>query len=104
VTDDPPEDLQQPEFGLVMPFITVATEGGPHDDVSYVAGWEMGVLDAEMRCTSPAIIDRWIHAENESQADLIAMKNGYKVKFGAEYEEAPGWVRMVATRVEEAIP
>lgn len=37
------------EYDLVMPFVTVTSAGGPHDDDAYVAGFEMGALDACLR-------------------------------------------------------
>jgi hypothetical protein len=65
------------EYGLVMPFVSVASVGGPHDDQAYVAGWEMGMLDAELRYARPPLLDRVIHRSNCRQVDLIAMKYGY---------------------------
>jgi hypothetical protein len=61
----------------VMPFVTVASAGGPHQDAGYVAGWEMGALDADLRHTRPADLRRVVHAANIPQADLVAMKHGY---------------------------
>jgi hypothetical protein len=86
---------EQPEFGLVMPFVTMSSKGGPHDDISYTAGWEMGALDARLQYEHPAVMDIQIHAENVAQADLIAMHYGYRCDLG---EPAPwGWqfIRLV---------
>jgi hypothetical protein len=65
-------------YDLVMPFVTVASKGGPHDDTAYVAGYEMGLLDAVLEHTSDLIVERTIHASNAPQADLLAMKHGYR--------------------------
>lgn len=62
---------------LVMPFVTVASTGGPHDDAGYAAGWEMGALDAELRHSRPADLRRTVHSANIPQADLVAMNHGY---------------------------
>lgn len=73
------------EYDLVMPFVTVASVGGPHDDESYVAGFEMGVLQARLRAALhhglglPEVV---IHRENVPQADLIAMDVGARMTEG----------------------
>ena len=63
------------EYELVMPFVTVASKGGPHDDQAYVAGYEMGLLAADLQY-APGEFERTIRAENLPQADLIAMHHG----------------------------
>lgn len=85
-------------FSLVMPFVTVRSTGGPHDDDAYTAGWEMGALDAELRCTMPPILERTIHLANARQADLIAMKHGYAIELA---DPQGDWVHMRLTRFEE---
>jgi hypothetical protein len=81
------------EFGydLVMPFLPVRSKGGPHDDDAYVAGYEMGLLDAQL---SRSTFDqgRAIHGENREQADLIAMRHGYLGEF--TNDNGDGWVCM----------
>jgi hypothetical protein len=66
-------------FDLVMPFVTVTSKGGPHDDDAYTAGWEMGALDSLLEYDKPLFHEQYILAENATQADLIAMKHGYRV-------------------------
>lgn len=68
----------EPGYDLVMPFVTVTSKGGPHDDAAYTAGWEMGHLDAVLEHASDLIVERTIHAANAPQADLLAMKHGYR--------------------------
>lgn len=86
------------EYGLVMPFVTVASKGGPHDDTAYAAGWEMGVLDARLEYEKPAVLEMTIHAENAPQADLLAMKHGYA---GIVTEsEVDGWSFLALTRTQ----
>jgi hypothetical protein len=68
------------ELGLVMPFVSVTSKGGPHDDESYTAGWEMGALDAELAHARVVKNERLIHTANEAQADLIAMRYGYRAE------------------------
>lgn len=73
---------EQPEYGLVMPFILVTSRGGPYDDHAYVAGWNMGALEAEMRIaralgTTPKA--RYLSPVDEPQVDLLAMRFGFTV-------------------------
>ena len=86
---------------LVMPFVTVASKGGPHEDDSYVAGYEMGLLDARLQS-----LGEWvesctftIQSANFDQADLIAMRHGFSkidVRFQPE-----GWSYITVSRPSE---
>ena len=87
---------EEPGFGLVMPFLTVASKGGPHDDESYTAGYEMGLLDAKL-ASGVATHDVTIHAVSEAQADLLAMQHGYHSVIG---DVADGWVFATFTKME----
>ncbi len=82
------------EYGLVMPFVTCKTNGGIHDDDSYVAGYEMGKLDASLQVAAGIALSvkRTIHAVNRPQADLLAMKTGWLARF-EEIDGHPEWVR-----------
>lgn len=83
-------------YGLVVPFVAVASVGGPYDDASYVAGYNAGVLDGQLsgwtlprpdRPMPPLPIDtRWVETENVAQMDLIAMKHGWRLEAGETYE------------------
>lgn len=85
--------MDENEFGydLVMPFLPVQSNGGPHDDAAYVAGYEMGLLDAQLGRTE---FDqgRAIRADNREQADLIAMRHGRIAEFTAD--DGTGWACM----------
>lgn len=101
-----PEDDDPYDTGaswLVMPFLPVKSKGGPYDDDAYCAGYEMGTLDAKLGRTTS---DGWgntlaIHAENQQQADLIAMRRGYVALFT---EPEDGWVRMRLFPMQEITP
>lgn len=63
------------EFGLVMPFTVCESQGGPFDDVAFVAGYRCGVVDAKLadgNCEEPV----WSHEDELPQLDLIAMRHG----------------------------
>lgn len=67
-------------YALVMPFVTVMSVGGPHEDAAYTAGYQMGMLAVSLRVMrdmggDPTIT--LIHRSNLPQADLIAMNNGF---------------------------
>ena len=53
---------------------------------AYVAGFEMGQLDAVLEVGRPDGHEQHIHAENAAQADLIAMRHGYSVTVTGEGE------------------
>lgn len=89
------EDEQDDGLELVMPFVTVATQGGPHEDGAYAAGWEMGALDAELEYAAPAVVERTIHATNDAQADLVAMKHGYRINLD---DLGGGWSSLKLTK------
>lgn len=77
------------EYGLLMPFTVVASKGGPYDDASYCAGYEMGQLDAAL-AAGPRLHQITIRTANVPQADLVAMLHGYTSE-AAEPSECGGW-------------
>ena len=74
------KDDDSAKYDLVMPFVTVKSVGGPHDDVSYVAGYEMGLLDAHLAQQKPNEHEATVRTQNVPQLDLIAMLHGYSLK------------------------
>ena len=90
-------DESEPEYGLVMPFVTVASKGGPHDDESYTAGYAMGLLDAKLASGVPKH-DETIRASCEAQADLLAMRHRYHVVTG---DVDSDWVFATFTKMAE---
>lgn len=91
------------DYGLVMPFVPVKSRGGPYDDNSYVAGYEMGLLDARLPLLGDWVVQcRFtIHKENLEQADLIAMRHGFSVTPVAP-DDFPDWVWITLPRGESA--
>lgn len=73
------------DFELELPFISVKSKGGPHDDDSFVAGFEMGTLDVILGMPYLQVYTMTIHTVNLKQADLIAMH--YDCKMEVESEE-----------------
>ena len=83
------------EYGLVMPFVVCASQGGPYDDRAFVAGWECGALDQVLAVLRPygATINRWVKPELLPQLDLIAMKHSLVMTVGEMHEES-GYVNV----------
>lgn len=84
------------EHELVMPFIVVASKGGPYDDESFVAGWSCAVIDETLSQIAPsrAVLHRTVRSAVLSQLDLIAMRHGYQIVQTdpkADKDRADGW-------------
>ena len=77
-----PSENREGKWEMVMPFVAVRSQGGHYDDESYVAGWEMGALEARLgaakhfKVEPPRVV---LHPENVPQADLLAMRVGAKM-------------------------
>jgi hypothetical protein len=65
------------EFGLVMPFVVVASNGGPYDDDAYVAGYEAGLVDAMLSAQPVKVEGHTVRTANVLQVDLLAMHHGF---------------------------
>lgn len=85
----------EPGYEIVMPFVTVASKGGPHDDASYACGWEMGSLDRDL-AGHPSRLVRTLHEVNRPQVDLLSMKHGYRM---AVVNTEDGWDQVTFTRL-----
>lgn len=82
-------DRPEGDYSLVMPFVSCVSNGGPHDDESYVCGWECGALDRELGARNqPYVWKGMVHRANLPQIELIAMKHGYIIVKSEEVEEA----------------
>lgn len=96
MTDDAPEGGSQPRYELVMPFVVVASAGGPYDDEAFVAGWSCAEVDQALTALAPwrATFQRAVRAGVVPQVDLIAMKHGYRLVHddpAADGERGDGW-------------
>lgn len=89
------------EYGLVMPFVTVASNGGPHDDESYVAGCAMGLLDAILKVSCPRESVP-VRESSLAQADLLAFRYGYITR--VESTEVDGWAMVTFLRPRDLSP
>lgn len=86
----------EPGYELVMPFVCVTSKGGPYDDESFTAGWQMGALYCLLDRVSPPVHEDTIRTNCCEQADLIAMRYGYTATF--EQSEIDEWTFMTLTK------
>lgn len=97
----------QAGWSLVMPFVVVASAGGPYDDGAYVAGYEVGSLDVRLALEKPESLDLTLRTANLPQVDLVAMRHGYIVERpGGPIDpdaEVVGWTRVSLRRPVQAI-
>lgn len=94
---------EEPTYGLVMPFEVCESQGGPWQDEAFVAGYEMGSIDAD-----PALVGtrgRYVHSGSVPQADLIAMRHGLTCEVG-DTDESGVWtfIRFHPTPIEGETP
>ena len=79
------------DWDLVMPFVVCTSQGGPYDDQSFVAGYQLGRLDRDLAVLAAldfASVSRMLYTDALGQADLIGMRHGYRMDRGYERD---GW-------------
>lgn len=75
-----PDEPIPDAHSLVIPFVTVTSRGGPHDDASFVAGYEAGLIDARLAVGDRIGMNTYrttVHTDLIRQHDLVAMHHGY---------------------------
>ena len=94
-------DDEDVEYELVMPFVVVASTGGPYDDEAYCAGVELGRLDHDLltMCTWVDQFEALIRLDNVPQVDLLAMQYGWTVDHDAD-QAYDGWIMVTLQRVQ----
>lgn len=92
------DEQSEPRWVLLMPFIVVASEGGPYEDAAYSAGWEAGQVDHQAATLAVGgSIEATVHVENLPQIDLVAMRRGCTV--GQQPVDGyPGWAWVRLTK------
>lgn len=64
-----------------MPFLPVESRGGPYQDSSYAAGFEIGRLYVLLEFGAMPYWEGQIRTPNLGQVDLICMRFGYIIEF-----------------------
>jgi len=70
--------MTESNYELIMPFIATKSNGGSFEDGAYVAGWEMGRIDEELKHVNHLSVV--IHRENLPQANLVAMRHNCSIE------------------------
>lgn len=101
---DEPDDTVR--FSLLMPFVVVASKGGPYDDPSFTAGYRMGQADETLRMAraigAEEIMVTYVKIECEPQLELLAMRYGFALK--RTFADGPsGMAHYLAVLVEDAV-
>lgn len=92
------------EYGLVMPFVVCATNGGPYDDAAFVAGYAAGTIDYRLSTRDPLPARSAVRTDLLPQLDLIAMRHGYTMT-SEPWGEAPAeWTMVTFTREPDEEP
>lgn len=65
-------------MNLVMPLIVVASNGGPYDDQSFVAGMNLQQLWCVLE-RKPMSYQQFVRSSLVPQIDLLAMHFGYRM-------------------------
>ncbi len=88
------DDLDRPEpeqgYGLVMPFVVCASQGGPYEDGAFVAGYQAGRLDSAMAAIAAVQGDGMsttIYRALVPQLDLLAMHHGFPHTTAKDFDE-----------------
>ena len=87
--NEPDEGSYEP----VMLIVLAKSNGGPYDGAAVVAGMTCGALEKELSMTAALHTlphERYIDGPLIKQADLIAMRHGYKLVLG-EVDEPSGY-------------
>lgn len=88
-------------YELVLPFVCVASKGGPFDDDAFVAGYRLGMLDLELAMLNTlefSSVAKVVDKRCLDQVDLIAMHRGWRV-LHVGFEHEGGWVDVDLDRI-----
>lgn len=91
---DPADQPEEHYYGLAMPFISVASVGGPFDDMAFACGFDCGKLWAELEmCERLGATPRPRQVKTGilDQLDLMAMHYKFTLMVG-EKDESGEWV------------
>lgn len=84
---------QDDDYQIQMPFVVAESNGGPLDDLAYVAGWEAAALANQLQMLKgnfAATVSTMVHTVNMPQIDLIAMTFGFSIVGTTEVEAPDG--------------
>ena len=88
----PPESDPPEMAALVMPFVVCQSNGGPYDDVAFVAGARWGQDHHTVKTENPDEWSAYVYPEMVPQYDLLAMDQGYTMTTEPWAEHPDVWV------------
>lgn len=88
----------------VLPFVSLVSNGGPHDDDSFTAGFEMGQLDVILGFQWMQLHSTVIQTANVKQADLIAMHYDFKMEIEGEEDNVTSVTFVRVCTCDDAMP
>lgn len=104
MTDIPSDDFQA-NCELLLPFVVCASDGGPYEDFSFVAGFRLGQLweqiDVAHACGASRFYVHAIERASLPQLDLIAMHFGYVVEYEAHDDDDWCIATLIASEEED---
>ena len=97
MTADPQDQPEQPNWGLVVPFVACESQGGPYEDDSFAAGYHAGQIAQSLRVLAASGGDVYsvtVRTALVRQVELIAMDAGFPVVVVVEVTETEEWPAM----------
>lgn len=92
---NPDEPDPSAHWDLRMPFVVCASKGGPYDDQSFVAGYQAGMIDAQLQVArgvgARTVHFPIVHTELVPQLVLIGMGHGYPAMDVDSSQQWPQW-------------
>ncbi len=82
----------------MYPFIATTSEGGPFDTSAYLAGYDLGMIEAFLAVSGPGHLIYSIDERNADQVDLMAMRQGYVVEKSDPDPDRPGFLVLTLHR------
>jgi hypothetical protein len=80
---DPADQPEGDGYDLVVPFVACVSQGGPYDDVAFVAGFQAGMVDRALhvaqRCGARVLTFTGVYSTLLRQVELLAMHRGFPV-------------------------
>lgn len=105
---DDPRDQPEPDgFALVIPFVICQSQGGPHEDRAFVAGYECGRFDHSLAAIAAVGGDRLtqtVRTDSVRQLELIAMHHGFYFGMIEHSNELPEWTTVTVVRSGGSAP
>lgn len=95
--ENPEWDDRDGERELSLPFVCTKTEGGQYEDLSFVAGYQVGEISGQLFHRAIVVGTYLVYSDLCKQLDLVAMKHGYV--FDVLNDDGV-WAQVGFTRIE----